>query len=161
MARVDGRPTMVCERYLGSAEDLAAAMAGRDAASLPERTRHRGFGDVAAVWGMLDRLDVVGLVGEVVGARRSDAGASVGQAQYGTARSDYRRGHGGRLRRARAACRLSPEGLAGYPQKMAVGSRSISVSRSSTRGDGAIRSYWWKHRLRSRQYSDHALLVLV
>jgi transposase len=78
MARVDGRPKMVSERYLGSAEDIAAAMAGRDAASLPERTGHRGFGDVAAVWGMLDRLEVVGVVDEVVGARRSDAGASVG-----------------------------------------------------------------------------------
>jgi len=50
-------------------------MAGRDAGALPERTRHRGFGDVAAVWGMLERL---GVVDEVVGARRSDAGASVG-----------------------------------------------------------------------------------
>jgi transposase len=78
MARVEGKPTMVSERYLGSAEDIAAAMAGRDAATLPERTRHRGFGDVAAVWGMLDRLDVAGLVDEVAGARRSDAGASVG-----------------------------------------------------------------------------------
>ena len=78
MARVDGRPKMVSERYLGSAEDIAAAMASKDAASLPERTRHRGFGDVAAVWGMLDRLGVVGLVDEVVGARRADAGASVG-----------------------------------------------------------------------------------
>lgn len=78
MARVDGKPKMVSERYLGSAEDIAAAMASTDAAALPERTRHRGFGDVAAVWGMADRLDVVGLVDEVVGARRSDAGASVG-----------------------------------------------------------------------------------
>jgi transposase len=78
MARVDGRPKMVSERYLGSAEDIAAAMASKDAASLPERTRHRGFGDVAAVWGMMDRLGVVGVVDEVVGARRADAGASVG-----------------------------------------------------------------------------------
>lgn len=78
MARVDGRPKMVCERYLGSAEDIAAAMVSRDAASLPERTHHRGFGDVAAVWGMLDRLDVIETIDEVVGARRSDAGASVG-----------------------------------------------------------------------------------
>lgn len=78
MARVDGRPKMVSERYLGSAEDIAAAMASKDAASLPERTRHRGFGDVAAVWGMMDRLGVVGVVDEVVGARRVDAGASVG-----------------------------------------------------------------------------------
>ena len=75
---MDGKPMTVSERYLGSAGDIAAAVAGRDAASLPERTRHRGFGDVAAVWGMLDRLDMVGLVDEVAGARRSDVGASVG-----------------------------------------------------------------------------------
>jgi hypothetical protein len=30
MARVDGSPTMVSERYLGSAEDIAAAVAARD-----------------------------------------------------------------------------------------------------------------------------------
>ena len=64
-------------RLPGSAEDIAAAVAARDAASLPERTRGLAFGDVAAVWEMLTRLDVVGLVDEVVGARRSDAGASV------------------------------------------------------------------------------------
>ena len=44
----------------------------------PERTRHLAFGDVAAVWGLLDRLDVPGVIDEVVGARRADAGASVG-----------------------------------------------------------------------------------
>ncbi|WP_322763312.1 IS1634 family transposase [Frankia sp. Cr2] len=78
MARVDGKPTMVSERYLGSVDDIAAAVAARDAASLPERTRHLAFGDVAAAWGMVERLDVVGLVDEVAGPRRSDAGASVG-----------------------------------------------------------------------------------
>jgi transposase len=77
-ARVDGKPRIVSQRYLGSAEAIAAAFDARDAALLPERTRHFAFGDVAAVWEMLTRLDVVGLVDEVVGARRSDAGASVG-----------------------------------------------------------------------------------
>ena len=78
MARVDGKPKMVSERYLGSAADIAALLAAREAAVLPERTRHLGFGDVAAVWGMLERLDVIATIDEVVGARRSDAGASVG-----------------------------------------------------------------------------------
>jgi transposase len=45
---------------------------------LPQRTRHLAFGDVAAVWGVLVRLGLVSIVDEVVGARRSDAGASVG-----------------------------------------------------------------------------------
>jgi len=78
MGWVDGKPRMVSERYLGSAEVIAAAMDAQDAAAMPERTRHLGFGDVAAVWGMLTRLDVAGVVDEVVGARRADAGASVG-----------------------------------------------------------------------------------
>ena len=78
MARVEGKPKMVSERYLGTAAEIAAAVAGRDAAALPARTRHLGFGDVAAAWGVLTRLGVVEVVDEVVGARRSDAGASVG-----------------------------------------------------------------------------------
>lgn len=43
-----------------------------------ERTRHLGFGDLAAVWGVLGRLGVTEIIDEVIGARRSDAGASVG-----------------------------------------------------------------------------------
>jgi len=76
MARVGGKPTMVSQRYLGKAADIEAAMAG--ATVVPERTRHLAFGDVAAVWGMLERLDVAGIVDDVVGPRRSDAAASVG-----------------------------------------------------------------------------------
>ena len=45
---------------------------------MPDRTRHLAFGDVAAVWEMLRRLRVAEIVDEVVGSRRSDAGASVG-----------------------------------------------------------------------------------
>jgi len=76
MARVEGKPKMAWERYLGKAADIEAAMAG--ATVVPERTRHLVFGDVAAVWSMLERLGVVGIVDDVVGARRSDAAASVG-----------------------------------------------------------------------------------
>ncbi len=78
MARVDGKPKMVSERYLGSAEAIVAALDSREAAALPQRTRHLAFGDVAAVWGVLGRLGLVSIVDDVVGARRSDAGASVG-----------------------------------------------------------------------------------
>ena len=78
MAWVDGRPKMVSERYLGSAAEIAALLEAREAAVRPERTRHLGFGDLAGVWGMLQRLDVVGVIDEVVGSRRADAGASVG-----------------------------------------------------------------------------------
>ncbi len=78
MARVNGKPKMVSERYLGSAEQIVAALEAQEAASLPARTRHLGFGDVAAVWGVLDRLGLASTVDDVVGPRRSDAGASVG-----------------------------------------------------------------------------------
>jgi transposase len=76
MARVDGRPKMVSERYLGSAEDIEAAMQG--SVAVPERTRHLAFGAVAAGWAILTRLRVAEIVDEVVGPRRADAGASVG-----------------------------------------------------------------------------------
>src|SRR5665648_334979 len=79
MARVDGKPKMVSERYLGSAADIEALLEAREGAVLPQRTRHLGFGDVAAVWGVLQRLDVIGVIDAVVGSRRCDAGASVGQ----------------------------------------------------------------------------------
>jgi transposase len=78
MARVDGRPKRVSERYLGTAEEIAAAMASREGAAMPQRSRHLAFGDVAAVWRILDCLDVVGIVDAVVGARRADAAASTG-----------------------------------------------------------------------------------
>ena len=78
MARVDGKPKMVSERYLGSLADIVKAMDAADAAMMPERTGHLAFGDVAAVWSLLVELDVAGVIDEVVGARRSDAGASVG-----------------------------------------------------------------------------------
>lgn len=79
MGWVDGKPKMVSERYLGSAMDIVASMDAAEAAMLPARILHLKFGDLAAVWTMLSDLDVIGTIDEVVGARRSDAGASVGQ----------------------------------------------------------------------------------
>src|SRR5450755_4028900 len=62
MARVEGKPKMVSERYLGSAAEIEALLDAREAAVLPERTRHLDFGAVAAVWGLLGDLDVAGLI---------------------------------------------------------------------------------------------------
>ena len=76
MGWVDGKPKLVSERYLGSAADIEALLDAREAAALPDRTRHLGFGDVAAAWGMLEDLGVAGIIDEVSGGRRSDAGAS-------------------------------------------------------------------------------------
>ncbi len=76
-ARVGGKPRIVSQRYLGSAEELAARLSEAGPGE-PDRSRHLRFGDVAAVWSILGRLRVAEIVDEVVGARRSDAGASVG-----------------------------------------------------------------------------------
>lgn len=79
MARVNGKPKVVRQQYLGKAEDIAAAVAGSGSGGVePERCRNRAFGDVAAVWGMLERLGVAQIIDDVVGSRRSDAAASVG-----------------------------------------------------------------------------------
>jgi transposase len=78
MAWVGGKPKLASERYLGSAAEIEALLDAREEATLPERTRHLAFGDVAAVWGLLQRLDVPGIVDAVIGSRRADAGASVG-----------------------------------------------------------------------------------
>ena len=87
-ARVRGKPRIVSQRYLGSADEIAARLseAGRGE---PDRSRHLAFGDhpppgpaapgdLAAAWSMIGRLGIVGIVDEVVGNRRSEAGASVG-----------------------------------------------------------------------------------
>jgi hypothetical protein len=75
-ARVGGKPRIVSQRYLGTAAEVVGALEGSSAQ--PERTRHLAFGDLAAVWSMICRLGVVETIDEVVGARRVDAGASVG-----------------------------------------------------------------------------------
>jgi transposase len=76
-ARVNGKPRIVSQTYLGSAEEIAARLSEAGPGE-PARTQHLGFGDLAAVWGVLERLGVADVVDEVVGSRRSDAALSVG-----------------------------------------------------------------------------------
>jgi transposase len=76
VARVGGKPKIVSQRYLGKASEIEAAVDG--ALVTPGRTRHLAFGDLAAVWSMLERMRVAEIVDDVVGPRRADAGASVG-----------------------------------------------------------------------------------
>ncbi|WP_434533299.1 IS1634 family transposase [Amycolatopsis carbonis] len=67
-ARVDGAPRVVTQRYLGTAEDIAGALPG---GAEPGGARHRTFGDVAAVWGTIQRLDLVRRVDAVAGPQRA------------------------------------------------------------------------------------------
>ena len=75
-ARVDGKPRIVSQQYLGPAAEVIAKLTGASAGE-PVRSQHKRFGDVAAVWSVLADLDAVGLVDDVV-ARYANAGASVG-----------------------------------------------------------------------------------
>jgi transposase len=65
-ARVDGKPRIVSQEYLGTADELAAAMRG-GGLGLPDRTLHKEFGAVAAAWGTLEDLGVAGIIDEVTG----------------------------------------------------------------------------------------------
>ncbi len=76
-ARVGGKPRIVSQRYLGSAEEVAARLSQAGPGE-PTRTRHLAFGDVAATWALLGRLGLARVVDRVVGARRADAAVSVG-----------------------------------------------------------------------------------
>jgi transposase len=75
-ARVSGKPRIVSQQYLGSADEVTAKLSGTSA-GLPVRTRHKAFGDLAAVWSVLERLGVADVI-DAVAPRRSDAAASVG-----------------------------------------------------------------------------------
>ena len=76
-ARVGGKPRIVSQRYLGSAEEIAQRLS-ESGPGEPDRTQHLAFGDLAAVWGVLERLGVAEIIDDVVGSRRSDAAGSVG-----------------------------------------------------------------------------------
>jgi len=67
-ARVDGKPRIVSQEYLGTADELAAAMRG-GGLGLPDATRHKESGAVAAAWGMLEDLGVARIIDEVTGPR--------------------------------------------------------------------------------------------
>jgi transposase len=75
-ARVDGEPRIVSQQYLGSAEEVMAKLAGA-ASGEPVRSQHKRFGDLAAVWSVLERLNVVSIIDEVV-PRNGNAKVSVG-----------------------------------------------------------------------------------
>jgi len=76
-ARVDGKPRIVSQRYLGPAEEIVARLSETGPGE-PDRTRHLAFGDLAAVWSILQRLQVAEIVDDVVGPRRADVACSVG-----------------------------------------------------------------------------------
>lgn len=75
-ARVNGNPRIVSQQYLGSAQEVAARLSGK-AVQVPQRSLHKQFGDLAAVWSTLQRLDLITIVDDVV-PRQAKTGVSVG-----------------------------------------------------------------------------------
>ena len=127
-ARVNGKPRIVSQQYLGSAVEVMAKLAGSSAGE-PVRTQHKSFGDVAAVWSVLERLDVAGVIDAVV-SRRSDAAASVGRISRWRPRT-------GSWRRARSW--RSPTGGPSPPAH--TGSSSV-MRRWITAGSGRRWTAW-------------------
>ena len=78
-ARVDGKPRIVAQQYLGSADEVMAKISGAGAGGAPVRSAHHGFGDVAAVWAVLERLGVAGIIDDVVAGTDPVKGVSVGR----------------------------------------------------------------------------------
>jgi transposase len=75
-ARVDGKPRIVSQQYLGSAEEVMAKLTSAPSGT-PVRSQHKTFGDLAAVWSVLERLGVAEVI-DTAAPRRADALASVG-----------------------------------------------------------------------------------
>lgn len=72
-ARVSGRPRIVSQTYLGTADEIATAVGS--ATGDPARTAHLPFGDVAAAWHMLGELRLAEIVDDVVGRQRATVSA--------------------------------------------------------------------------------------
>ncbi len=80
-ARVDGQPRIVDQVYLGAEDEVIARLTGQAGGgdpALPAATVHRRFGDVAAVWSVLTRLDAIAVIDGVVGDAKVPGGTTVG-----------------------------------------------------------------------------------
>ncbi|TFE31019.1 IS1634 family transposase [Frankia sp. B2] len=79
--RVDGQPRIVDQIYLGPEDEVIALLAGQAGGGdpmLPDATEHRRFGDVAAVWAMLTRIDAAGIIDAAVGGAKVSGETTAG-----------------------------------------------------------------------------------
>lgn len=76
--RVDGKPKIVRQVYLGKIDDLVAAAERSQQPPQPLETEVAAFGDTAALFAIAQRLDLVQLLDSVLPAKRHQ-GLSVGQ----------------------------------------------------------------------------------
>lgn len=76
--RVDGKPKITRTVYLGKAEDLVAAAEQTQQPAQPQETEIAAFGDVAALFEIARRLDLVPLLDSILPAKRQQ-GLPVGR----------------------------------------------------------------------------------
>jgi len=74
--RVDGKPRIVWQKYLGRIDDIVAAV-GQPQGSRPKEVEILGFGGVAALLGAAKQLDLVNIINRHV--RKRNQGPSIGQ----------------------------------------------------------------------------------
>ncbi len=76
-ARVNGKPRLVMQKYLGSAKDIINAIEGRIKFAQPNKLQIFSFGGVAAAWAMAQKLKFIHFINKHVPKR--DQGVSVGE----------------------------------------------------------------------------------
>src|SRR5574341_75659 len=76
--RVDGKPKIVRQLYLGRIEDLIAAAEQSHQLAQPLETEVAAFGDVTALFAVAEELELVPLLDSILPAKRHQ-GLSVGQ----------------------------------------------------------------------------------
>jgi hypothetical protein len=76
--RVDGKPKIVRQVYLGKIDDLVAAVENFQQPPRPLETVVAAFGDAAALFDIAQRLDLLQLLDSILPAKRHQ-GLSVGQ----------------------------------------------------------------------------------
>jgi transposase len=76
--RLNGKPTIVWQKYLGKADDIVAALAPSRTAPVPDRAVLTEFGAVAALFDVAVRLRLVEHIDRHVPARRGPKGSTVG-----------------------------------------------------------------------------------
>ena len=75
--RIDGKPRLVMQKYLGSANDIIDAVDGYRKPTRPKSVRVFSFGGVAAAWAMTERLRLTEIIDRH--APKRDQGRSVGK----------------------------------------------------------------------------------
>src|ERR1035437_1636997 len=73
--RVEGKPRIVRQVYLGKIEDLVAVAEGARQPPQPQETVVAAFGDVTALWQIAERLEVLPLLDSTLPSKR-DQGLS-------------------------------------------------------------------------------------